>query len=98
MPEKAYRCLNPAGTHETVELHPLAPRLDTLEGKTIYFSLGAGGEQGLLIPLPKLLQERYPQVNWKITNAPPHMTIAGSVALSEEEMKEADGLLRGVVW
>jgi hypothetical protein len=26
------------------------------------------------------------------------MTIAGSIALSEEEMKTADALIRGVVW
>ncbi len=98
MPEKTYKCLNPVGTQQPVELRPLAPRLDTLEGKTIYFSIGAGGEQGLLIPLPRRLQEEYPQVNWKVTHAPPHMTIAGSIALTDEEMKEADGLLRGVVW
>ena len=44
------------------------------------------------------LQEAYPQVNWKITQAAPHATIAGSIALSEEEMKDADALVRGVVW
>lgn len=98
MAEKIYKCLNPVGTHETVDIHPLAPRLDSLEGKTIYLSIGAGGEQGLMIPLPKRLQEAYPRVNWKVTHAPPHMTIAGSMALTDEEMKEADGLLRGVVW
>jgi hypothetical protein len=95
---KLYKCLNPVGLHEPVELHPLAPRLDNLDGKTIYISVGAGGEQGIMIPLPKMLQEAYPQVNWKITQAAPHATIAGSIALSEEEMKDADALVRGVVW
>jgi hypothetical protein len=98
--ERVYKCLNPVGAQESVELHPLAPRLDKdkLAGKTIYVSVGAGGEQGLMIPLPKRLQALYPEVNWKITHAAPHMTIAGSVALSEEEMKTADALIRGVVW
>jgi hypothetical protein len=45
-----------------------------------------------------MLQEAYPNVNWKITQAAPHATIAGSIALSEEEMKDADAMIRGVVW
>ena len=98
--EKVYKCLNPVGTQEPVDLLPLAPRLDKnkLDGKTIYVSVGAGGEQGMMIPLPKWLQAAYPNVNWKVTYAAPHMTIAGSVALTEEEMKTADALIRGVVW
>jgi hypothetical protein len=72
--------------------------LDKLDGKTIYISVGAGGEQGIMIPLPKKLQNDYPQVNWKVTYAAPHLTIAGSIALSDEEMKDADAPIRGVVW
>jgi hypothetical protein len=98
--EKVYKCLNPVGTGEPVELYPLAPRLDKnkLAGKTIYISVGAGGEQGLMIPLPKKLQQLYPEVNWQVTYAAPHRTIPGSIALTEEEMKTADALIRGVVW
>ena len=98
--EREYKCLNPVGMSKPVELYPLAARLDKnkLAGKTIYISVGAGGEQGLMIPLPKKLQQLYPEVNWKVTHAPPHRTIAGSIALTEEEMKTADGLIRGVVW
>jgi hypothetical protein len=98
MSQKKYKCLNPVGTQAPVDMHPLAPRLKSLDGKTIYLSIGAGGEQGLMIPLPKRLQEEYPKVNWKVRHAAPHMTKAGSIALSDEEMKDADGLLRGVVW
>jgi len=100
MPDKKYKCLNPVGIQEAVEVYPLAPRLDKnkLAGKTIYISVGAGGEQGLMIPLPKRIQAMYPDVNWKVTYAAPHRTIAGSIALSEEEMKDADALIRGVVW
>jgi hypothetical protein len=95
---KVYKCLNPVGFEEPIEFHPLAPRLDKLDGKTVYISIGAGGEQDITIPLPQALQRAYPQVNWKVTRAAPHMTIAGSVALSPEEMKDADALVRGVVW
>ena len=97
---KVYKCLNPVGIQKPVEQYPLAPRLDKskLAGKTIYVSVGAGGEQGLMIPLPKRLQNIYPEINWKVTYAAPHRTIAGSIALTDEEMKDADALIRGVVW
>ena len=98
MSEKIYKCLNPVGIQDQVKQYPLAPRLDTIDGKTIYFSIGAGGEQDIIIPLTKALPERFPTVNWKITMAAEHRTIDGSSALSEEEMKEADALVRGVVW
>ena len=96
--DKVYKCLNPVGIQEPVEQHPLSPRLDKLDGKTIVLSIGAGGEQGILIPLPKKLQEKYPQVNWKISYAAPHATKAGSIALFEDELKTTDALIRGVVW
>jgi hypothetical protein len=96
--DKVYKYLNPVGIQEPVEMHPLAPRLDTLEGKNITMSVGAGGEQGILIPLVKMLPERFPQVSWNISYAAAHMTKEGSVALTEEEMKTTDALIRGVVW
>ena len=98
MAEKIYKCLNPVGIQDPVEQYPLSPRLDSIDGKTIYFSIGAGGEQDILIPLTRRLPVDYPQVNWKITTAAEHRTVAGSSALSEEEMKTADALIRGVVW
>ena len=68
MAEKKYRCLNPVGTIDPFDLYPISPRLDKLDGKTIYFSIGAGGEQDIIIPLTKRLQTDYPQVNWQITH------------------------------
>lgn len=96
--DKVHKCLNPVGIQEPVELSPLAPRLNKLDGKKIYFSIGAGGEQDILIPLPKKLQEKYPNVDWHVTRAAAHLTKAGSIALTEEEMKDADALIRGVIW
>jgi hypothetical protein len=96
--DKVYRCLNPVGFQEPVKQQPLSPRLDKLDGKNITLSIGAGGEQGILIPLRKMLPERYPQVNWNISFAAPHATKEGSVALTEEEIKTTDALIRGVVW
>jgi hypothetical protein len=96
--DKVYKYLNPVGIHDPVEVHPLAPRLDTLEGKNIVMSVGAGGEQGILIPLVKKLPEKFPQVKWTIHYAAAHATKEGSIAITEEQMKTADALIRGVVW
>ncbi len=98
MPRKTYKCLNPVGIQDPVDLLPISPRLDTLKGKTIFFSIGAGGEQDIIIPLTKRLQSDYPEVDWQIRTAAEHRTIAGSSALSEEDMKVADACIRGVVW
>jgi hypothetical protein len=96
--DKTYKFLNPSGIQDPIKMHGLAPRLTTLDGARITLSIGAGGEQGILIPLAKMLPERFPQVKWNITHAAPHMTRSGSAALSEEEMKTTDALVRGVVW
>ncbi len=100
MADKTYKCLNPVGIHTPVDLSPLAPRLDKLDGKTIFVSIGAGGEQDITIPLPKKLQEKYPQVNWIIQGAGPHLTKAGSISLTDEQVEsgEIDALIRGVIW
>ena len=91
MAEK-YKCLNPVGIQDPVDLFPLSPRLDKLDGKTIYFSISSGGEQGITIPLRKRLPADYPNVNWKIVSA----AVGGG--LSDEELKTADAVIRGVVW
>jgi hypothetical protein len=94
MPGKdaVYKCLNPVGIQDPVEQFPLSPRLNQLDGKTIYLSQGGGGEAEILIPLRKKLQTDYPGVNWK-------MVMAGAAgALTEEELKTADAVIRGVVW
>ena len=56
MADRVYKCLNPVGIQDPVEQYPLSPRLDSLDGKTIYFSIGAGGEQDIIIPLTKRLE------------------------------------------
>ena len=98
MADKVYRCLNPVGIQEPVEQFPISPRVDSLDGKNIFFSIGVGGEQDIIIPLRKRLPEMYPNVHWHFYMAAAHMTKDGSSALAEEDMKIADGLIRGVVW
>ncbi len=90
--DKVYKCLNPVGNQMPVKTFPLAPRLDTLDGKEIFFSIT--GEPDITIPLEKRLKSDYPNVKWKIkkTYGPVQ------VPISEEEMKTCDALIQAVCW
>jgi hypothetical protein len=93
MAGSVYKCLNPVGEQEPVDLRPLAPRLDRIEGKTIYVCINAGGDQDITIPLVRRLPGDYPNVNWKIKRK-----FGFNSELTDEEMKEADALIAGVIW
>jgi hypothetical protein len=88
-----YKCLNPLGNQAPVDLKPLAPRLDTINGKTIYVCINAGGDQDITIPLLKKLPADFPQVNWKIKRQ-----FGFSAELTDEEKAEADAMIAGVIW
>ncbi|MBI2851124.1 MAG: hypothetical protein HYX80_08825 [Chloroflexi bacterium] len=90
--DKVYKCLNPAGIQQPIELFPLAPRLDSIDGKEIYISMA--GEPDVNIALEKRLKADYPDVNWKTKKT--YQTNA--VPLSEEEMKTTDAVIQSVVW
>ena len=92
MAEK-FKCLNPVGIQAPVTLHPLAPRLDTIDGKTIYVTINAGGDQDITIPLVKRLQGDYPGVKWEIRRK-----FGFSAELTDEGKKDADALIAGVIW
>jgi hypothetical protein len=63
--EKKITVLNPLGQLPSIKLEPMAPRLDTLDGKTIYVvdvkfpASKVFGEE-----LVKVLKERYPKTTW----------------------------------
>jgi hypothetical protein len=90
---KTYKCLNPVGIQEPVTLSPLAPRLKTIEGKKIYVLINAGGDQDITIPLAKQLPLRYPNVNWQIKRK-----FGFSSEMTDEEKKDADAFITGVIW
>ncbi len=93
MPERKYKCLNPVGIQDPVKIYPLAPRLDKIDGKTIYVCINAGGDQDITIPLRKRLPADYPNVNWKMK-----LNYGFSAQLTDEEKKDADAVIAGVIW
>ena len=88
--EKTYQCLNPIGIQEPVDLFPLAPRLDRLNGKNIMFNMIPTVEQELLVPLQRMLRSDYPTVNWNMRQSGP--------PISAEELRTADALIQGVAF
>ena len=90
--DKVYKFLSPVGTELPVKTYPLAPRLDTIDGKTVHISIT--GEPDITIPLEKKLRADYPNVNWKVKKSYSPMP----VPLSDEEMKTCDGLIMAVCW
>jgi len=73
--------LNPEGQPPPINLMPLAPRLDTIEGKTVYLvDIKFTATQQLLEELEKLLNERYPNTTIVLKMK------AGSYAESDPEL------------
>ena len=90
--DRIYKCLNPVGMQLPIKTFPLAPRLDSLDGKEIIISIT--GEPDITIPLEKKLRTDYPSVNWVLKKTYGIVP----VQLSEEEMKTADGLIQAICW
>jgi len=88
--ERTYKCLNPIGIQDPVDLYPLAPRLDRLDGKSIMFNMLVQVESELLIPLEKMLRNDYPKVNWNMRESGP--------PISDEELRNTDALIQGVAF
>jgi hypothetical protein len=90
--DKIYTFLSPKGNELSVQTYPLAPRLDTIDGKTIHLSIT--GEPDIAIPLEKKLKANYPSVNWTVKKS----YMPNPVPLTQEEMKTTDAVILGVCW
>ena len=59
--------LNPIGQPPPIDRVPMAPRIDNLEGKTIYIvDTGFTDTHQFFTEMQKLLGERYPKTKWEI--------------------------------
>ena len=82
--------LNPLGTPPPIKLIPMAPRLDKLDGKTIYVdNNGYPGTSVLLPELIAVMKEKFPNTKFIYSDKP-----AGSMTMSQDPaLGEADALI-----
>ena len=59
--------LNPLGQPPAIARVPMAPRLASLDGKTVYIvDIGFTDTHQFFTEMQKLLSERYPKTNWVV--------------------------------
>ena len=88
--EPVLTVLNPLGTPPPIKLIPMAPRLDTLEGKTIYVdNNGYPGTSVLLPELVAVMKEKFPNTKFIYNDKQ-----AGSMTMNQDPaMGEADAII-----
>jgi hypothetical protein len=91
--EKVYKVINPVGNYIPVETKGLAPRLDTLAGKRIYFHESEAN--------PRIMPELYRQLKAKFpTAAITYWASAsfGDTNPTDDLLKNAQCCIRGIAW
>ena len=83
---------NPMGTPPAIQMKAMAPRLNTLDGKTIYLlSSGFPNSDNFLAVLKEWFADNHPKVNIVISNA-----MGMSAALKAEINEKGDAVLIAV--
>ena len=88
--------LNPVGSPSPTPLIPMAPRLDTLEGKTIYIvDVMYPLTHQLFEEIQKVFSEKYPKTNW-VVKSKAGTYFDNDQKLWEEIKAKAQGMIIGV--
>ena len=88
-----YKVLNPHGMPLPIDIKALAPRLNTVNDKTIYIELNEP-EPVIAPALLEKLRTSYPKTNWRFKID----TGFGPDTPEEEVLNLANGLIRGNSW
>ena len=104
--DKEYRALNPQGLFIPVETKALAPRLDALNGKTIYVCQGEA-DPVIMPALYARLKADYPNTTWVYydrSDFGPNVPGTGGTATSTGQPEDPDiltkvqAVIRGIGW
>lgn len=91
--EQKITVLNPLGTPPPLKLKPMAPRLDRMEGKTIYIvNDGYPGSGIMLKELTAVCKEKFPNTTFVFKDKPGGMGRYDE-ALWEEMEEKADAMI-----
>ena len=89
--------LNPLGTPPPVALRPQAPRLDTMDGKTIYLlSNGYPNSENVLLEMVDWFKTNYPKTTFEYRHMPSAMGGRADPAIWEEMKEKADAMILGI--
>lgn len=91
--EPSYNVVNPQGDFIPVQTKSLAPRLDTLDGKTIWVCQ-AEADPVIMPVLWDKLQQTYTKTTWNRTVT----SSTAPVQLSADEQKTAQAVIVGNAW
>ena len=87
--------VNPRGTPPPIRLVPMAPRLDTLDGKTIYV-INIGFGDTFLPEVQKVMAEKYPKTNWIFRRKGGRDYFEDDPKLWAEIKEKGNGVIMGV--
>jgi hypothetical protein len=100
------RAMNPQGVFIPVETKPLAPRLDTIDGKTLYVCQGEA-DPVIMPALYKALVPKYPKtkfIYYDRSDFGPNVPGTGGTSSSLNQVEDPDiltkvqGVIRGIGW
>jgi hypothetical protein len=92
--EKTYKAMNPTGVFIPVETKGLAPRLDTLDGKTIYVQQGEA-DPVIMPALAQALPAKYPKTTWVYYKPTSSFVVSAPDATTKAEAKAT---ICGIGW
>ncbi len=87
--------VNPRGTPPPIRLVPMAPRLNTLDGKTIYV-INIGFGDTFLPEVQKVMAEKYPKTNWIFKRKGGRDYFEDDPKLWAEIKEKGNGVIMGV--
>jgi len=94
--QRTLTVLNPVGSPSPTPLIPMAPRLDSLEGKTIYIvDVMYPLTHQLFEEMQKVLSEKYPKTKW-VVKSKAGTYFDNDPKLWEEVKAQAQGMIIGV--
>ena len=89
--------LNPLGTAPPITLKPQAPRLDTMDGKTIYIvNYGYPNSDNVCYEMVDWFKAHYPKTTFEYRAKPGGMNGREDPALWEEMRQKADAMILGI--
>jgi hypothetical protein len=91
--ESMYKILSPQGIPQPIDIIPLAPRLDSLKGKTIYVVIDE--PEPIVVPaLRDRLKNDYPETDWKFIASDDY----GGNLPDTSVLDNAEAIVRGNAW